>query len=485
MRDRLSAVPGDEDGHLSLAVSVPIGYVRVYLTAGNYGHKEPTVIDSQTHFAQARQVLPGGVNSSTRLNKALGRPFYVSRGRGSRVWDVEGREFIDMCCAHGAGLLGNAHPVVKEALRLAAELGYVNSFETPYHEQLARRVCQLIPCADRVRFCSSGSEATLHLIRACRAYTGRDKIIRVEGHFHGYHELIYIGGHPPRESWAANRGTPYVESLGIPKAFAEFILPVPFNDPDALEQTISEHGHETAMLILEPVNYNCAGIQPAPGYLEFCREITADHGVVLFFDEIQAAFKKSLGGAQQDFGVVPDVCTIGKSLGGGLPLSAFCGKVDIMDQFQPVGPVQHSGTFNAHLVPVLTGLAFLDEASQPGFYAHLRDLERQFHEGMEQIIRDHELNLTIPHHGARFNLVLGTRTPPRRYEETFCHRPEVFLKILESCWQQGVYFHDYGGGPLHHGYSVQHTADDIARVLKVLESALSEFRHEFRNCYTV
>lgn len=217
---------------------------------------------------------------------------------------------------------------------MAAESGYVNAFETPYHEELARLVCAHIP----------------------------------------------------------------------------------FNDRDALLKAVEEHGHESAMLILEPVNYNCAGIKPEPGYLEFCREITRDAGMVLFFDEIQSVFKRSLGGAQQDFGVVPDVCTIGKSLGGGLPLSAFCGKAQIMDMFQPIGPVQHSGTFNAHLVPVLAGLAFLREAMKPEFYPTLRQREQQFH--------------------------------------------------------------DYGGGPLHHGYSIQHSAEDIAQVLDVLETVLIEFKDE-------
>ncbi|MFZ5832917.1 MAG: aspartate aminotransferase family protein [Planctomycetota bacterium] len=434
--------------------------------------------DLQTHYLRAQEVLPGGVNSSTRLNRALKMPFYASKGRGSRLWDIEGREFIDMSCAHGAGLLGNAHPAIDEALRQAADLGYLSALETPYHEQLARLVCQHVPCAERVRFCSAGSEATLHLIRACRGFTGRDKIIRVEGHFHGYHELIYIGGHPPAEALPQNRQSPYVESLGIPKAFAQFIIPIPYNDRDALERTVEEHGRETAMLILEPVNYNCACIKPEPGYLEFCREITRDAGIVLFFDEIQSIFKKSLGGAQQDFGVVPDVCTIGKSLGGGLPLSAFCGKAEIMDMFQPVGPVQHSGTFNAHLVPVLAGLAFLREATTPAFYTSLQALELQFHQGIERIIRDHDLNLVVPYHGARFNMVIGTRKPPRRYEDTFCHDKHVFLRILRACWERGVFFHDYGGGPLHHGYSVQHSADDIAQVLDVLETVLLQVKQD-------
>jgi len=239
-------------------------------------------------------------------------------------------------------------------------------------------------------------------------------------------------------------------------------------------QAIEKHSAETALVILEPVNYNCACIKPDPEYLELLRQLTRDAGIVLFFDEIQSAFKKSMGGAQQDFGVTPDVCTIGKSLGGGLPLSAFCGKAEIMDMFQPVGPVQHSGTFNAHLVPVLAGLAFVDEASKPDFYPRLRELEARFHGGMDEIVRNHGLNMLVPRHGARFNILLGRRTPALRYEDTFCHDKKLMLSIIRECWERGVYFHDYGGGPLHHGYSIQHGNEDIDKALSVLDEVLAE-----------
>jgi len=427
------------------------------------------------HYEKARRFLPGGVNSSTRLNRALGMPVYAAGARGSRVTDIEGREFLDMSCSHGAALLGHGHSAIGEAMRKAAELGFVHSFETEYHEELAEKVCEYIPCAERVRFCSSGSEATLHMIRACRAYTGRTKIIRFEGHFHGYHELIYIGGHPPAADLPTNRTRPFVESPGIPDEFAGHIIPVPFNDREAFEKAVDRHGSETALVILEPVNYNCACILPEPGYLEFLQKITRDAGIVLFFDEIQSSFKKSIGGAQEDFGVIPDVCTIGKALGGGLPLSAFCGKAEIMDMFQPVGPVQHSGTFNSHIVPVLAGLAFLKEAVKPEFYSHLQALEARFHDGMDRIIADYGLSMIVPHHGARFNLFLGRDTPARRYEDTFCHDNSLMLDIIGACWERGVYFHDYGGGPLHHGYSIQHTEEDIDTVLGVLEEVLTSY----------
>jgi glutamate-1-semialdehyde 2,1-aminomutase len=178
--------------------------------------------------------------------------------------------------------------------------------------------------------------------------------------------------------------------------------------------------------------------------------------------------------------VVPDVCTIGKALGGGLPLSAFCGKAAVMDLYQPEGPVQHSGTFNAHLVPILAGLAFFRELVQPGFYAQLRELEHRFHTGLDGIIARLDLNMVAPRHGARFNILLGRRTPAQRYEDTFCHRKELMLRIYRGCWERGVYFHDYGGGPLHHGYSVQHTREQIDAVLSVLEDVLSGLRDELR-----
>ena len=435
----------------------------------------------KTHSGQyekARRVLPGGVNSSVRMNRAIGTPFYVSRAAGSRITDLEDRSFIDMCCAHGAGLLGHAHPGVEAAVRKACELGIASSFETEYHEELARRLCAHIPCADRIRFCSSGSEATLHLIRACRAFARKDKIIRVEGHFHGYHEMIYIGGQPPPSAFAGNREHPYRESPGIPAGFADFIIPVPFNDAEAMARAIAAHGHEAAMVILEPVNYNSGGIAPLPGYLEAVRQMTKDAGIVLFFDEIQSSFKKSPGGAQADFGVIPDVCTIGKAIGGGLPLSAFCGKAEIMDLFQPVGPVQHSGTFNANLIPVMAGLAFLDEAEKPGFYPALQGLEKAFHAGVDEIIRANDLGMIVPHHGARFDILLGRKTPPVRYEDIFCHDKALMLEIVRGCLDRGVYFHDYGGAAAHHGYSIQHTPSDIDTVLGVLGEVLRGLREK-------
>jgi len=429
-------------------------------------------------FKKASLVLPGGVNSSTRLNKAIEMPFYASKGKGSSVTDLDGKDYVDMCCAHGAGLLGNAHPAIDEALKKAMEIGYVNAFETIYHEELASIVCNTVACADKVRFCSSGSEATMHMIRACRAFTGKNKIVRVEGHFHGYHEMIYIGGHPPKTEFPENRTHPYIESAGIPESMAELIIPVPFNNKELLIEIIENHADEIGILILEPINFNCAGIRANEDYLQLVRKLTSENNIVLFFDEIQSAYKKSFQAAQNEFGIVPDVTTIGKSIGGGFPLSGFCGKREIMDLYSPLGKVQHSGTFNAHLVPVLTGLAFMLEASKPYFYPYLESIGKQLFDGFDNIIAKHDLNMVVPHFGARFNMLIGRKTPAQNYEETFCHNNQVFLQILKACWEDGIYFHDYGGGPSHHGFSIQHTAEDINRVLEVLEQVLVRFKNK-------
>ncbi len=427
-------------------------------------------------YERARRVIPGGVCSSTRLNRALDRPFIAARGEGCRVVDVDGREFLDLCCGHGAALLGHGHPAVSAALRRAVELGHLCAFETEYTGALAERLCRLIPCAERVRFTGSGTEATMHAVRLCRGYTGRDKILRIEGHFHGYHDILYIGGHPPAGELAANRRQPYRESAGIPAAMAEFVVPLPFNDLEAAAAALERHAEEACCLILEPVNFNSGGLLPEPGYLAGLRELCDRAGVLLFFDEVQTSFKDSPGGAQQDFGVTPDLCTIGKSLGGGLPLSAICGRAELMDRFKPVGDVQHSGTFNAPLPSVLAALAFLDEVERPGFYESLRAAGERLIAGLAELARRHEVVLQTPRHGARMGLVFDCPGPLRRYDDVLGHNVERLLAFIRAAHERGVYFHDYGGAPCHHGWSIAHSPADMDEALDRLDGAFATVR---------
>jgi len=434
-------------------------------------------MESETLFERGKQSLPGGVCASTRLNQALGRPLYVSRAEGSRLVDVEGREILDMSCSHGAALLGHGHPAVCDALRKAAEMGICCSSDTEYHVALGEAICRAVPCAERVRFTNSGSEATLHALRLCRAATGRDKILRFLGHFHGYHELTYIGGQPPADQ--LEHPERYVESPGIPKPMSQFIISVPFNDLDAVAQALEKQGDDVATVILEPVNFNSGGILPQPGYLEGLRELTSRHGALLFFDEIQTGFKKSPGGAQEDFGVVPDICTIGKTLGGGLPLSAICGPAPLMDQYKPAGEVQHSGTFMAPLPSVLGGLAFCDAVTQADFYPTLLQQVDAFHEALDGIVQRLGLPVQVPHHGARFGMLMGLGDPPVNYMDALRHRVDLMLAFIREAFDRGVYFHDYGGRPCHHGFSIAHTGSDLDEVLTVMEASLEAISGQF------
>lgn len=430
--------------------------------------------DLVTLIERGRSVLPGGVCSSTRFNTAWGKPVYASRSKGARFRDIEGREFLDMSMSHGASLLGHAPDEMKAAFDAAWELGVLGSLDTPLHIQLAEELCRLVPCAERVRFTSSGSEATLHALRLCRAVSGRDRIIRFHGHFHGYHEFTFIGGHPPADQLDAT--PPYRESAGIPRALAELIIPVEYNDRDALQRAVEAHREDAGTILIEPVDYNCGCILPEPGFLQFARELADANDMLLFFDEIQSFAKKSPGGAQQDFGVTPDICTIGKSLGGGLPLSAICGKAGLMDRYAPVGDVAHSGTFNAPLISILGGLVFVGQIQRPEFWEKMESLGEQLYAGLKEIAERSPLPVRFQHHGCRFGLIFGTREPVTNYRQSLCHDKETMLEFCRQTTGRGVYFHDYGGATCHHGFSLAHEPADIDVVLNVIDDSLSAMR---------
>lgn len=422
-------------------------------------------------YQHGNAFLPGGVCSSTRFNKAWGKPVYAVHSKGSRFRDIEGRDFLDFSMSHGASLLGHAPDCLKPAFDAAWEHGVMCSLDTPLHIRLAEELCELVPCGERARFTSSGSEATLHALRLCRAASGRDKIIRFFGHFHGYHELTFIGGHPPADQ--LNASPPYRESAGIPESMAELIVPVEYNDVAALEAAIAAHKDEVGTILIEPVDFNCGCILPEPGFLEAARKLADDNGMVLFFDEIQSFAKASPGGAQQDFGVTPDLCTIGKSLGCGLPLSAILGRAELMDRYAPLGDVAHSGTFNAPLLNMLGGLVFVEEIRKPEFWSTIESLSDRLYRGLADIAERSRVPVRFQHHGSRFGIIFGTRDPVTNYSQALCHNRRQMLEFCRETTARGVYFHDYGGGPCHHGYSLAHTPDDIDTALNAIDDSIA------------
>jgi len=432
-----------------------------------------------TLYQTAQAVLPGGVSSSIRFNKALGRPFYIARGEGAYLYDLEGREYVDLLTSHGATLLGHNHPGIKAAIEQALQCGIVCSSETPAQSRVAAALAEMVPCIDMVRFTCSGTEATMHAIRLAREYTGRDTIIKFDGHFHGLHDYVmwnYGGWSPAGAAEAggpAGAPRPVARSGGIPAGIADYVLVLPCNDLEAVRRALWLHGHEIAAVILEPIHYNAGCIIPPKDYLHGLRELTREYGVALIFDEILSAFRTGPGCAQAYFNVTPDLCTIGKCVAGGTPLSVFGGRREIMEHLRPLGNAEHSGTYNAHLIPIMAAEVCLREIRKPGFYDHLYALADRLYPGMNAIFLRRRFPARLQGLGARFGLYFGFTDEVQNYRDTARQDTALALRFFRGMVERGVYFCDAGGKPMHHGFSAAHTLADVDRVLQATEDTVT------------
>lgn len=423
------------------------------------------------HYQLAQKYLPGGVSATARANRAIGHPLYVSRGNGPFVYDIEGREYVDMCLSHGASLLGHNHPAVVAGVRQALEMGVICSYETVYHTQLARRVTEMIPCAEMVRYAGSGTETVMHGLRLARSATGREKIIKFEGHFHGYADALNLSVSPPLDAAGPKRAPfPYPESAGIPFNVRENIVIVPFNDPLTLEAAFAAHGDAAAVLLMEPINYDQGCILPKPGFVQLCRDLCDRYGVILFFDEVLTAFRVAPGGAQEYLGVTPDLCVLGKAFGGGTPISALTGRRWVMEHLRPLGDSEMSGTYLAHPMTVLGALAALGEYSKPGFYEKLDALGEYFYSGFQALIDQHKIPLRLQYTGPRFGLYFGVTEEVTNYRQAAAKRKDMEFAFIDGCFRRGVYF---AVSP-HHGFSAAHTDAEMERVLQAIDGALGE-----------
>jgi glutamate-1-semialdehyde 2,1-aminomutase len=421
-------------------------------------------------YAEAQRWLPGGTCASGRVNPYLGHPFYVARGEGARVWDVEGRVYIDMCTSNGATLLGHGHPAVRAAIEQALAMGLVCAYETPYHADLARQMTEVIPCAEQVRLTGSGTETTWHAVRVARVATGRERVIKFEGHFHGYNDYLQYSFWPPVErAGPPEAPVPFNEGGGVPRDVERTIEVLPFNDLAAAERAIRDHGEQVACVILEPINFDAGGIEPLPGFLEGLRRLTSEYGIILIFDEILSGFRTGPGGAQSHYGVTPDLCTLGKALGGGTALSAFAGSRAVMGHVSPLGAAVHTGTYNGHLIPVLAARAFLAEIERPDFYPHLEALAARLYPGLDGIFQRLGLPARVQGVGCRFGLFFGeaSQGPVTNWREAARHDKSLARRFFAACHARGVYWHD----AWHHGFSGAHTLADIDEVLSVAEDA--------------
>src|SRR5216683_3860536 len=362
----------------------------------------------EEQYRRACEYLAGGVSSSTRLNRALGHVMLFDRAEGCRVWDLDGREYLDLCCSHGATLLGHGDGRVRRAVEAVLARGAACSYENELHTELARLLCETVPCCERVRFTGSGTEATMHCLRLARAYTGRPKILKLEGNFHGYHDQVMFAiGTPADQLGPESAPTLYPGSAGLAAGLDQNLVVVPYNRPDLLEEAFHRHGAELAAVICEPIYYNAGCIVPTAEFMAALCRLTRDNGVLLIFDEVLSAFRMAPGGAQEYLGVTPDLCTLGKAVGGGFPLSVFGGLRDIMDRLMPMGDCQHSGTYNGHPVSVAAGLAAVSSYRQPGFYDHIFTVADRLCGGLRDILERHKITARVQGLGARFGVYFG------------------------------------------------------------------------------
>ena len=424
-------------------------------------------------YRRAASYLAGGVSASTRLNRALGHPMLFDRAEGCRVWDLDGREYIDLCCSHGATLLGHGDQRVRRAVERVLDRGAACSYENELHTEFARLLCETIPCCERVRFTGSGTEATMHCLRLARAYTGRSKVLKFEGNFHGYHDQVMFAiGTPADRLGPEDSPAPYPGSAGLPQGLEQNLLLVPFNRTDLLEEAFGRHANELAAVICEPVYYNAGCILPTAEFMAAMRRLTREHGVLLIFDEVLSAFRMAAGGAQEYLGVTPDLCTLGKAVGGGFPLSVFGGRKDVMDRLMPVGDCQHSGTYNGHPVAVAAGLAAVTAYREAGFYGHINALAERLYGGLNEVFRCHGVRARAEGLGARFGIYFGVDGPLRGYRDAVRHQREAMLRFVAAAIARGVYFHDYGGAACHHGFCAAMTFADVDEALKRLDDAM-------------
>ena len=388
---------------------------------------------SDNLFKRAQQVIPGGVNSPVRAFRAVGRtPLFIREAAGAHITDADGNSYIDFVGSWGPMILGHAHPVVIEAIREAAARGTSYGAPTELEVELAGEIISAVPSIERVRLTSSGTEAAMSAIRLARGFTGRDLIVKFEGCYHGHSDSLLVKA----GSGLATFGTP--DSAGVPADFARNTIVVPYNDADALKHTFEEQGGEIACVIIEPVAGNMGCVPPGPGYLEAVSEITSRHGALLIFDEVITGFRLAYGGAQQVYGVKPDLTCLGKIIGGGLPVGAFGGRADVMDRIAPLGPVYQAGTLSGNPLAVTAGLAILKLLRDSNPYEELERLGAKLEQGLRAAAVEAGIPSTVNRVGSMLTAFF-TEGPVTNWPSAKQSDTERYGCFFRAMLEEGVY----------------------------------------------
>ena len=390
--------------------------------------------NNEALFLRSQQVIPGGVNSPVRAYSAVGGvPPFIRRGAGPHIWDEEGKKYIDYVLSWGPLILGHAHPDVIHAVQETAGLGLSFGAPTKLELEMAELLCHLVPSLEMVRLVSSGTEATMSAIRLARGYTGRSRIIKFEGCYHGHADALLVKA----GSGGLTFGQP--TSAGVTAQASEQTLVLGYNDVAQLAQAFSEFGSEVAAVIVEPVAGNMNLIPPQPDFLETLRALCTQYNSVLIFDEVMSGFRVALGGAQAHYGIQPDLTTLGKVIGGGMPVGAFGGRREIMQALSPIGPVYQAGTLSGNPVAVAAGLATLKLVARPGFFADLNNKARALVQGLEGAARRHKITFSATHLGGMFGIYFRDQIPTS-YEQVMACDQAMFKRFFHGMLQKGIYF---------------------------------------------
>jgi len=421
---------------------------------------------SEQLFERARKHIPGGVNSPVRAFKAVGgTPIFIERSDGPYVFDCEGKRYIDYVLSWGPMLMGHNHPAVREAVIQQSEKGLSFGAPTELEIRLADRICEIMPGMDLVRMVNSGTEATMSAIRLARGYTGRDRIVKFEGCYHGHSDSLLVKA----GSGALTLGVP--SSPGVPAALADHTMTLTYNDSDGVREAFAQYGDQIACIIVEPVAGNMNCIPPAPGFLETLRAVCSDSGAVLILDEVMTGFRFGLSGAQGYYGVEADLTTLGKVIGGGMPVGAFGGRAEIMEQIAPTGPVYQAGTLSGNPIAMAAGLATLDIIAQPGFYDPLFDHTHKLCKGMAQAAASAGVPFTTNHAGTMFGGFFTDAAQVSNYDQVMACDTQAFNRFFHLMLEHGIYLApaSYEAGFM----SSAHGEGDIAQTIAAARTAFA------------
>ena len=422
---------------------------------------------SSTLFKEAKDYIPGGVNSPVRaFNGVGGDPIFFDHGEGAYLYDVDGNKYIDYVGSWGPMILGHANPVIIDAVKAVLDKGLGFGAPTEIETSLAKKVCQIVPSIDLVRMVSSGTEATMSAIRLARGFTGRDKILKFEGCYHGHSDSLLVKA----GSGALTLGVP--TSPGVPSDLAKHTLTLEYNNLEVVEDLFSKMGEEIGCIIVEPIAGNMNCIPPKEGFLQGLRKICDKYGAVLIFDEVMTGFRVALGGAQEVYNVIPDLTALGKVIGGGLPVAAFGGRRDIMNQIAPLGPIYQAGTLSGNPLSMASGLAMLTALEEDkSFYKNLGRRAEYLVQGIVSEAKAKDIQMTSNYVGGMFGMFFSSEEKVTNFSQASSCSIELFMKFFQEMIKQGIYLAPsaYEAGFL----SNAHTDEDIDKTISAASAAFS------------